>query len=79
MVQVGGIFDDDSHPAHALLVKNAFEGDNYVLVIHWAVFTTRWSALQSNMEQLPYHTEMQFVSMLWMIQWWKSTSIQKQR
>ena len=39
-----------------------------VPVIRWAVVTTCWSALQSDAERLPHHTEIQLVSMLSIVQ-----------
>ena len=37
-------------------------------VMHWAVFTTLCSAFRSKTEHLPYHTVMQLVRMLSMVQ-----------
>ena len=62
MVRVGGILDDVSPPAQAAFMVYVPNGGQ--LSAGDAVFTTRWSALQSDAEQLPYHTEIQLVSKL---------------
>lgn len=50
---------------------------NKVPVVRWAALTTTCRDLWSEMDQLPYHTEIQFVTMLSMVQ--QSTSILGQR
>ena len=62
MVRVGCILDNAFHPAQAAFMVYVPNGGQ--LSAGDAVFTTRWSALQSDAEQLPYHTEIQLVSKL---------------